>query len=147
MSRNWYMIDDLVVRASKIREAYPGTPYCEGRIVAYSPFYDRIRVAFKPEDLDGNWRQSAQLDYWVDGQWVQGKDALTKSHNGKTIMYKIEVPDSRDFGYVIYPTFDEALTGFADWLDAMGVDDALALTITVIEMTPEEFDALPELDW
>jgi hypothetical protein len=147
MSRNWYMIEDLIARASKIREADRGQLFREGRIVAFETRCDRVRVAFEPDDLDGNWRHTAQLDYWVDGKWVYGKDALTKSYDGKTIMYKIEAPDIPDFGWVIYPTFDEASSGLSDHLDTLAVDDPRTLIISVIEMTPEEFDALPEWDY
>lgn len=61
-------------------------------------------------------------------------------------MYKIEDPHDPDIGWMIYPDQDSACRAFIDLLDAIGPDEPNTWIITAVEMTQEEFDALPKID-
>lgn len=146
MSRKWYTIDDLLKQTSKIREMYCGMPAREG-VIADAPRIanDRLMVIFN-DGVSGQWADPRQLDYCIEGKWVPGQDALSVSHNGKTIMYKIADPNDPDVGWTVYPTRDEAIRAFDDLLDTLWPDALMTWHITAVEMTPEEFEALPESD-
>ena len=62
------------------------------------------------------------------------------------IMYKITDPHDPDVEYVIYPTIEEALSGLYDMIEPLGLEMPLSLVIEPVEMTQEEFDALPMVD-
>lgn len=144
MSRKWYTIEDLLPRASRVREAsYRGLPAREGQLVGTSLVSDRVKVAFGSPEWQ--WADPRLLDYWVNDEWVCGQYALT-ARDGKTIMYRIEDPDDPDVGWIVYPTRDEASRAFEDLLEALDVGAPITWCISAVEMTPEEFDALPELD-
>lgn len=145
MSKKWYTIRDLLLQTSKIREAsYRGIPAREGQLVrAESPF-DRVKVIFP--DTGEQWADPRNLDYWIDGEWVYGQGALSVSPDNKTMMYQIEDSNDPDVGYVVYPTRDEALRAFDDLLETLWPDAPITWHIKAIEMTPEEFEALPEFD-
>lgn len=144
--RKWYTIEALLSSASKVRESYCGMPAREG-VVADTPRIasDRLMVIFDG-GVDGIWTDPRQLDYYIDGKWVPGQDALSVSPGGKTMMYKIADLNDPDIGWVIYPTRDEASRAFDDLLESLWPDDPMTWHISAIEMTPEEFEALPELD-
>ncbi len=60
------------------------------------------------------------------------------------IVYQIEDPD---YGWVTFETIDEALEEIRNELEASSMfENEITFVVKLVEMSPEEFAALPELD-